>query len=81
MELGLKNRTDVVTGSKRGIGKAVAASLLEEGATVLICAVNGIIRERVKLTCRRWVGWKRELGLQFPPLPFPFVEPDDCAAP
>ena len=41
MELGLKDRTAIVTGSTRGIGKAVAASLLKEGATVCINSRHG----------------------------------------
>jgi NAD(P)-dependent dehydrogenase (short-subunit alcohol dehydrogenase family) len=40
MELGSKDRTAIVTGSTRGIGKAVAASLLEEGATAFIRKIS-----------------------------------------
>ncbi len=38
MDLGLSRRTALVTGSSRGIGKAVAQGLAEEGAKVAICA-------------------------------------------
>ncbi len=44
MDLGLKERRAFVAGSSSGIGKAVAAGLLAEGAHVVI---NG--RDAVKL--------------------------------
>lgn len=44
MDLGLKGKTALVTGSTTGIGFAIAKALLEEGATVYI---NGRSEERV----------------------------------
>ena len=38
MDLGLKGKKAVVTGASRGIGRAIADLLAEEGADVAICA-------------------------------------------
>jgi 3-oxoacyl-[acyl-carrier protein] reductase len=38
LDLGIKNRVAVVTGSSQGIGKAIACGLAREGAKVTICA-------------------------------------------
>lgn len=38
MQLGLRGKVAVVTGASRGIGKAVAATLLDEGCAVAICS-------------------------------------------
>lgn len=40
MQLGLRGKVAVVTGASRGIGKAVAQTLLEEGCAVAICSRN-----------------------------------------
>jgi len=40
MDLGLKGRVAIVTGSSQGIGKAIALGLSQEGAKVAICARN-----------------------------------------
>jgi len=40
MQLGLHGKVAVVTGASRGIGKAVAQALLEEGCAVAICSRN-----------------------------------------
>ena len=38
MDLGLKGRVAIVTGSSKGIGKAIASGLAQEGAKLVICA-------------------------------------------
>ncbi len=40
MDLGLAGRRAIVTGGSKGLGKAIAAELLAEGAQVAICARN-----------------------------------------
>jgi 3-oxoacyl-[acyl-carrier protein] reductase len=45
MDLGLKGRTALVTGASKGIGRAIAAGLAAEGATV---AISSRSRERIE---------------------------------
>jgi len=56
MDMGLKNKTALVTGSTKGIGKAIAIELAREGVNVL---VNGRNHEDVERTVN-------ELKLEFP---------------
>ncbi len=49
MDLGLKNRVAIVTGSSRGIGKAIAYGLAKEGTKITICARNeDLVRKTAK---------------------------------
>jgi len=49
MDLGLKGRVAIVTGSSSGIGKAIALGLAQEGTKVSICARN---EEQLKETAK-----------------------------
>jgi 3-oxoacyl-[acyl-carrier protein] reductase len=40
MDLGLRGRRAIVTGGSKGLGQAIAAELLAEGAAVVICSRN-----------------------------------------
>jgi NAD(P)-dependent dehydrogenase (short-subunit alcohol dehydrogenase family) len=46
MDLGLTDKTALVTGGSKGIGRAVALSLAAEGARVMICARDPDTLER-----------------------------------
>jgi 3-oxoacyl-[acyl-carrier protein] reductase len=46
MDLGLKNKTVVVTGGTSGIGLAAVELLLTEGANVAFCARNHFCKGR-----------------------------------
>jgi 3-oxoacyl-[acyl-carrier protein] reductase len=56
VDMGLYNKTALVTGSTKGIGKAIAFELAREGANVLI---NGRNKEEVEQTVN-------EIKLNFP---------------
>lgn len=49
MDLGLKSRRALVMGASRGLGRAIAAAMIAEGAKVAICAREG---ERLRNTAR-----------------------------
>ena len=40
MDLGLAGKKVAITGGSRGIGRAIAAQMLAEGAAVSICALS-----------------------------------------
>lgn len=55
MELGLREKSAVVTGASRGIGRAIALRLADEGANVAICArgESGLRDAEAELRTRR----------------------------
>lgn len=60
MDLDLRGKVAVVTGASRGIGKAIAQSLLNEGCAVAICARNV---ERLNDTVRELSAGARVRGV------------------
>jgi len=56
MELGLAGRRAIVTGGSKGLGKAIAAELLAEGARVTICSRHGDELEAAAADLRQQAG-------------------------
>ena len=61
MDLGLRGKCAVVTGASKGIGRAIALGLAQEGANVAICArgedaLRDAERELLELGGRVWAG-------------------------
>ncbi len=67
MDLQIKGKTAIVTGSTDGIGWAIARELASEGANVVIngrssARVEAAVRELSRLTAPTAAGWKRAQG-------------------
>lgn len=55
MDLGLKNKVAMVTGSSRGIGRAIAEAFAEEGATLALCSrTDKAIKEAAEAISSRY---------------------------
>jgi 3-oxoacyl-[acyl-carrier protein] reductase len=74
MDLGLSNRVAIVTGSSRGIGKAIAYALAREGANVTICARN---TEQLMETAREITA---STGTEVFPVRMDLREPEDICS-
>jgi 3-oxoacyl-[acyl-carrier protein] reductase len=64
MNLDLKDRVAIVTGSSRGLGFASAAALVQEGARVTICARHGERLEEAARELRQLGGQELVLPVQ-----------------
>ena len=49
MDLGLKDRVAIVSGSSRGVGRAIAQAFVREGANVTVCALNDEALRRTEI--------------------------------
>src|SRR5690349_12379945 len=72
MDLKIKGRVALVTGGSRGLGKALALGLAEEGAHVAICARN---RERLENAAREVIA----TGAECLAIPADLADPAACA--
>ena len=45
--ISLNGRTALITGANQGLGKAIAAAYMHAGASVFLCARNGVLLEQV----------------------------------
>jgi NAD(P)-dependent dehydrogenase (short-subunit alcohol dehydrogenase family) len=68
MDLGLRGRRAIVTGGSRGLGTAIAAELLAEGADVVICSRHAAELDE---TAAELTAWDRPAGPPEPLAPAP----------
>ena len=53
MDLFLNNKTALITGASKGIGKAIAESLAQEGCNLALTARSGDMLEDVRATLQK----------------------------
>ena len=60
MNLGLQGKVAIVAAASQGLGKAVAVGLVQEGASIVICARDrrGIFASAKEIS--RWIRGKRQ---------------------
>jgi NAD(P)-dependent dehydrogenase (short-subunit alcohol dehydrogenase family) len=75
VELGLTGRQAIVTGGSKGLGKAIAAELLAEGASVAICSRHGDELAEAAAELRKAVGLVGKQAQQLVALPCDVTDP------
>ena len=63
MDLGLKDRVAIVGGSSRGMGRAIAAAFVQEGANVTISARNEVDLRRTEIELARLGSQRHVLAI------------------
>lgn len=69
MDLGLKDKVAIVAGGSRGIGKAIAASLADEGCRLVLCA-------RGKETLNKTAAELKSKGVEIKPVVLDITQPE-----
>jgi 3-oxoacyl-[acyl-carrier protein] reductase len=75
VELGLTGRQAIVTGGSKGLGKAIAAELLAEGASVAICSRHADELAEAAAELREAVGLVTKQAQQLVALPCDVTDP------
>ena len=75
MELGLAGRQAIVTGGSKGLGKAIAAELLAEGASVAICSRHADELAEAAAELRKAAGLVGKQAQQLLALPCDVTDP------
>jgi 3-oxoacyl-[acyl-carrier protein] reductase len=80
MELGLAGRRAIVTGGSKGLGKAIAAELLAEGAAVAICSRHADELAATAAELRQQAGGPDGPGGTLLAVPCDVTDPDQVTA-
>jgi 3-oxoacyl-[acyl-carrier protein] reductase len=80
VDLGLTGRCAIVTGGSKGLGKAIAAELLAEGAAVAICSRNADELEQTAKELRQQANGPAGAPGQLTAIPCDVTDPDQVTA-